>query len=196
MLDWSSQDGPVLELGSGLGLVSMVMAHLTRGPVWASERPIALPLLRLNIERNNSRVDPVELEWESTAIDPGASAHLSDSAVLLGADLTFPSNAHLFRPLLAIVRHAAASGATVFLSHEVRDPQIEAAFFDELRATPTTVCRVVARHRALPWKDRLLPTTTQKHPYLELLDLCLDDAQGLFATEGEILVVKVWRGTA
>ena len=117
--DWRGKR--VLDLGAGCGLCSLALA--ARGAdVLASERRIALPLLRRNVEANRAAVEGgavevVEFDW----LSPDAAVLADAFDVVVGADLVFASNSACHAPLAAIVGDLARRGARIYVASELRE---------------------------------------------------------------------------
>ena len=134
----------VLELGAGVGLVSMTLASLGARVV-ATEREIALPLLRRNVENNavacraaGGECEVVALDWLAAA---DALTNLGRFDVVIGADLVFASNAAVHAALADVLANVLAHGAECWLSHETRDVNVDTAFFAALQARGVSASR-------------------------------------------------------
>ena len=117
--DWRGKR--VLDLGAGCGLCSLALAA-QGAEVLASERRIALPLLRRNVEANRAAVeggavDVVEFDW----LSPNAAVLADAFDVVVGADLVFASNSACHAPLAAIVGDLARRGARIYVASELRE---------------------------------------------------------------------------
>ena len=132
------KDVNVLELGCGVGLVSIVVG-LLGGIVTASERGLALPLLRINIDNANGVIggkedchviNVVEVNWED-----GISKLLEKQKfdVILGTDLVFPSNSEVHLSLARMLAELLKFGSVAYIAHESRSVDTDEEFFSFLR---------------------------------------------------------------
>ena len=101
--DTDLSDKHVMELGAGVGLVGMALAAMGANVV-VTERDIALPLLRRNVDRNaevtGGRVEVAELSWSGDAIQKLIKARTGvPFDIVLGSDLIFPSNSGAYTAL-------------------------------------------------------------------------------------------------
>ena len=133
----------VLELGAGVGLVGMALASMGANVV-VTERDIALPLLRKNVDRNvkvtGGRVEVAELSWGGDSMQRLIEARKGvPFDIVVGSDIIFPSNSGAYVALAdtyeATLKHSGEwgkdrSGAVdIWLSHEPRIPTVEDEFF-------------------------------------------------------------------
>ena len=127
----------VLEIGSGVGLVSIVVS-LLGGIVTASERGLALPLLRMNIDAANklkeengesNLIDVVEVNWE----DGISKLVQHEYDVILGTDLVFPSNSEVHLSLARMLAELLRCGSVAYIAHESRSVRTDEEFFNCLR---------------------------------------------------------------
>lgn len=118
----------VLVLGAGCGLLALVLACLGERVV-ATDRALALPLLRHNVDRNrgvlNASCSVEELDWTAPRDDVHAE-------VVVGADLVYASNADVHTALAVLYARLVRAGATAFYAHERRNATVDAAFFKNL----------------------------------------------------------------
>lgn len=135
--------GRVLELGSGLGLLSLVLARLG-AEVVATERPIALPLLRRNAAENGllleegapssgGRIRVEELSWGSRL--PSWSD--AGFAAVVASDVVFPNNVDdACGPLVETLCATVLPGVQCWLAYEPRaeakGPATDKAFLEAL----------------------------------------------------------------
>jgi len=135
--------GRVLELGSGLGLLSLVAARLG-AEVVATERPIALPLLRRNAAENGllleegapasgGRIRVEELSWGSR-LPSWADAGF---AAVVASDVVFPNNVDdACGPLVETLCATVLPGVRCWLAYEPRaeakGPATDKAFLEAL----------------------------------------------------------------
>ena len=80
----------MVELGAGIGLVSLVARTVGAKVVVATERPIALPLLNMNvIESGLTNVTARTLDWTAGITGVENLHHGRTFDVVLGSDLVF-----------------------------------------------------------------------------------------------------------
>lgn len=156
----------VLELGAGLGLVGMAMAAMG-ARVLTTERPIALPLLRRNVEHNQEvtggRVAVAELSWGAGQTRALLAERNKSGAptfdIVVGSDVVFPSNSDAY-PLLADTltvlleqqqqKNGKDEAVEIWQCHEPRRPDVEAKFWTMLDDRGICVHRVTAQDGILP----------------------------------------------
>lgn len=118
----------VLVLGAGCGLLALVLAYLGEHVV-ATDRALALPLLRHNIDRNRgvlkASCSVEEFDWTTPKGDVRAD-------VVIGADLVYASNADVHTALAAVYAGLVRAGALAFYAHERRNATVDAAFLKNL----------------------------------------------------------------
>ena len=80
-----------LELGCGLGVPSLLLAHLGVSSVLATDRhPLAGAVLRRNAEDNSCCVEFCELDWRRMVADPTRiPSSVSDRDLIIGSDLLY-----------------------------------------------------------------------------------------------------------
>ena len=141
----------VLELGAGVGLVGMALASMGANVV-VTERDMALPLLRRNVDRNaevtGGRVEVAVLSWSGEVMQKLIKARENDPFdIVVGSDLIFPSNSDAYEALAdayeVILKRPSKMGeddactrdrgdcavVDIWLSHEPRIPAVEDKFF-------------------------------------------------------------------
>lgn len=121
----------VLEIGSGIGLLPLLLLRRTRvRSIVATDTERAVPLLASNAERNapgdlaSGRLSVRALEWGAGAPPP------APCDVLLGSDVLY--NERLYPDILRTI--ALAKPRRVVMAYEERQPEAEARFFAELPA--------------------------------------------------------------
>ena len=145
----------VLELGAGVGLVGMALASMGANVV-VTERDIALPLLRRNVDRNaevtGGRVEVAELSWSGDAMQKLIETRgYARFDIVVGSDLIFPSNsgaysvlADTYEVILKNLSEIHVVNGTcnpdrgdrvvdIWLSHEPRIPTVEDDFFKAMK---------------------------------------------------------------
>jgi predicted nicotinamide N-methyase len=135
----------VIELGSGVGLLSMTLATLGASPVITTEREICCPLLRKNVEANDfdeNAIQVVQLDWTQPLPEEAAD----NFSLIVGADLAFPSNSAVFSALADTLLNLLQKcpEADCWLGHEPRREDVEAAFWKDLTARGITATRISA----------------------------------------------------
>ena len=128
--------GPLLELGAGLGLPGLVAAAGGRQVILTDLDPDALEFARAAVEKNalTGRVEVMALDWE----DPPAG--LGGFSTILGAEVLY--HPPLYPRLVELLGELLAPGGTAFISHEQRPFPI--AFF-ELAGARFSVRRTTSR---------------------------------------------------
>ena len=155
--DTDLSDKHVLELGAGVGLVGMALASMGANVV-VTERDMALPLLRRNMDRNakvtGGRVEVSELSWGGEAMQKLIKAR-GDTPfdIVVGSDLIFPSNSDAYEALAdayeVILKRQTCTpdrgdcvAVDIWLSHEPRTPAIEDGFFQATKERGILVRRM------------------------------------------------------
>jgi len=137
-----------LELGAGLGLVSLAAARLGMRVTATDGDPAAIPLLRMNVVRN--RVDAGSIEscptrdgtvgvahvrWGNTTGLPklcGGSSSDPYPDVILAADVVYGNDIQVWKALLVTMREIIGPRSLLLLA-QTRRYQDEDAFFELLR---------------------------------------------------------------
>ncbi|MBU1156593.1 MAG: hypothetical protein KKC30_02890 [Proteobacteria bacterium] len=129
-------EGPILELGAGLGLPALVAAAGGRPAVITDLDPDALEFARAAAEKNGlgELVEVSSLDWE--APDRG----LGVFSTILGAEVLY--HPPIYPTLVELLGRLLAPGGTAFISHQERPFAI--AFFD-LAQERFTVRRTTSR---------------------------------------------------
>lgn len=129
-------EGPILELGAGLGLPALVAAAGGRPAVITDLDPDALEFARAAAEKNDlgALVDVSSLDWEAPDWDLGAFS------TILGAEVLY--HPPIYPTLVGLLGRLLAPGGTAFISHQERPFAI--AFFD-LAQERFTVRRTTSR---------------------------------------------------
>jgi len=133
---------PVLELGSGTGLVGLAAGLLGASEVTLTDLAFLLPRLRGNAARNApalaaagcAEVRALALDW-TTVLPPEVAAVLPSCARVLASDVVWVDE--LLQPLattLCAIMRAAAPGAVALLSYQERSRATTARLFGLLRA--------------------------------------------------------------
>ena len=151
--DTDLSDKDVLELGAGVGLVGMALASMGANVV-VTERDIALPLLRKNVDRNvkvtGGRVEVAELSWSGDAMKNLMNTRKDlPFDIVVGSDLIFPSNSNAYVALadayeIILKQRSEMEDDTcnrdrgdcdidIWLSHEPRIPAVEDEFFKAVK---------------------------------------------------------------
>jgi predicted nicotinamide N-methyase len=157
-----------IELGSGIGLLSMTLASLGACPVLSTEREIAVQLLQKNVEANgfdSSAVQVLQLDWTQPL---PAEVAGSSFGLIVGADLAFPSNSPVFSALADLLASLLQQcpNADCWLGHEPRREDVEAQFWHDLAARGVVATRVPAEQlpEGIPtdiWIMHLIFSTTK-----------------------------------
>ncbi|EYC01865.1 hypothetical protein Y032_0104g3644 [Ancylostoma ceylanicum] len=118
----------VLELGAGTGLPSIVAAKLSALHVTATDQPMALPLLRQNLEANLneeqlSAVTVLPLDWTN----PPKEQLSCD--VILGADLVY--NEGVFEALRGVLKWLVSGDTVMLMATKIRYPK-DKRFYETL----------------------------------------------------------------
>ncbi|MBU1277423.1 MAG: methyltransferase domain-containing protein [Proteobacteria bacterium] len=129
-------EGPLLELGAGLGLPGLVAAAGGRQVVITDLDPDAMEFARAAAEKNGlgDMVEVSSLDWEAPDRDLGAFS------TILGAEVLY--HPPVYPSLVELLGRLLAPGGTAFLSHQERPFAI--AFFD-LAQERFTVRRTTSR---------------------------------------------------
>lgn len=119
-------DGPVLELGAGLGLPGLVAAALGRRALITDLEPDALEFAQAAVEANGlaDRATVMALDWTAPPPDLGRFQ------TIYGAEIVYQPK--IYPTLVQFLQTIVAPDGTVFLSHEAR-PFVP-AFFGLARA--------------------------------------------------------------
>ncbi|CAE8590220.1 unnamed protein product [Polarella glacialis] len=131
-----------LELGAGLGLVGLTLAKLG-AQVVATERALALPLLRRNVAENSldDAVRVEELFWGSKHMP----TWVYDSApfdIVVGSDLIWPGNADCIVDLVETLSVVVGPATSCWLAYEPRASATDEALLASLRAAHFRVRRL------------------------------------------------------
>ncbi|CAH3917118.1 unnamed protein product [Pieris brassicae] len=118
----------VLELGSGLGVVGLTAATLG-AQVTLTDLPEALPLLRLNIAENKSKIASMggysiaeSLVWG----DKNSDIHKQDFDMILLADCIYYEDAvDTLIETLKSLNDTINKKPTIYLTQELRDSEIQ-----------------------------------------------------------------------
>lgn len=110
-----------LELGAGTGLVGMCLAKLGARVV-LTERALALPLLRRNLQENglSDAASAAELTWGASPL-PAPVAAETPFDVVVGSDLVFPNNAECHGALLQTLGDVMGPSTRCWLGYEPRE---------------------------------------------------------------------------
>lgn len=129
-------EGPILELGAGLGLPALVAAAGGRPAVITDLDPDALEFARAAAEKNGlgDLVEVSSLDWEAPDSELGAFT------TILGAEVLY--HPPIYPTLVGLLGRLLAPGGTAFISHQERPFAI--AFFD-LAQERFTVRRTISR---------------------------------------------------
>jgi predicted nicotinamide N-methyase len=129
-------EGPVLELGAGLGLPALVAAAGGRPAVITDLDPDALEFARAAAEKNGlgDLVEVSSLDWEAPDRELGVFS------TILGAEVLY--HPPIYPTLVGLLTRLLAPGGTAFISHQERPFAI--AFFD-LAQERFTVRRTTSR---------------------------------------------------
>lgn len=104
----------VLELGAGTGLAG-IFAAMLGAYVTVTDRPVALPVLQKNIERNDAEnVQVLELTWGQKNLDQFSRPY----EVVIGADIVYIEET--FEDLLLTIDQLSDNKTTVILSCQIR----------------------------------------------------------------------------
>ncbi|OWR51144.1 methyltransferase protein 21D [Danaus plexippus plexippus] len=124
----------VLELGSGLGVVGLTAATLG-AQVTLTDLPEALPLLRLNLSENKSKIASMggyaiaeSLVWG----DKNSEIHKQEFDMIVLADCVYYEDALL--PLietLQCLNHTLKQKPTIYLTQELRDSEIQKKLWND-----------------------------------------------------------------
>jgi len=119
---WPLGDGPILELGAGIGLAGLAAARLGRRVVMSDREPVLLDALQENIRLNGleEQCRTLPLDWAAVG-RPGLSAKLRRQkfSAVVGADLIYEgrSDAEL---AVGVLRHALPFGGVAFFVNAIR----------------------------------------------------------------------------
>jgi hypothetical protein len=114
-----------MEVGSGSGAVGIVAALCGAASVALTDKAELVPLLTHNIDANSGRFS---CELRAHALEWGATATEDNVDVLLGSDLLYSGDEHLFGALVRTLESTSAS--TVWLCVHWRKPDVERRFFE------------------------------------------------------------------
>jgi predicted nicotinamide N-methyase len=120
--------GQVLELGSGIGLLGLILRDLGCN-MTVSDYAAIMPLLEANIASNppleacSGSLETIKLDW--TALD-SSDTRIFDTIVL--ADVIY--SPILIEPLLRTLLKYARRGSTAYLAQEVRTPHLLQEFIN------------------------------------------------------------------
>ncbi|XP_034828438.1 protein N-lysine methyltransferase METTL21D-like [Maniola hyperantus] len=124
----------VLELGSGLGVVGLTAATLG-AQVTLTDLPEALPLLRLNIAENKSKIVSMggyaiaeSLVWG----DKNSDIHKQEFDMIVLADCVYYEDA--INPLLETLQclnNTIKKRPTIYLTQELRDSEIQKKLWND-----------------------------------------------------------------
>ena len=89
------ENSKVLELGSGIGLLALVLEHLGCTVTATDHHPLVLERLNYNIRTNQSSVEVMNLDWRN-------DVKLKDYDLIIGADIVFDPD--LIEPLVKLLR--------------------------------------------------------------------------------------------
>ncbi|EQC40558.1 hypothetical protein SDRG_02446 [Saprolegnia diclina VS20] len=122
----------VLEVGSGLGLVGMVCAHLGAAAVTLTDMDEVVPMLQYNLKLN-----ALEAVASASALCWGTSpAHLSPPFdVVVMSDVVYDPTG--YAPLVTTLLDVTTPSTTILMAHRSRHPQ-EKDFFELLGVSFTT----------------------------------------------------------
>jgi hypothetical protein len=112
----------ILELGTGIGLVSIHLSKLLpNAHINATDLPDALEICEMNIGLNYSSVTFDELDWES---ENSTGIHWD---LVVTTDCTY--NPLYYDSLLHVLHRESNPGTMVLLVHKFREPVSESEFF-------------------------------------------------------------------
>jgi predicted nicotinamide N-methyase len=107
----------VIELGSGLGLPSILVSRVAEYCV-ATDKPEMIPLLTENININQTgRIEARELEWGNS---------IGKFDIILGADIVYYNNS--FTSLYHSIQASSTPSTLIFLSYKPRHSSEEIFF--------------------------------------------------------------------
>ncbi|KAJ7606119.1 putative methyltransferase-domain-containing protein [Mycena polygramma] len=113
----------ILELGAGIGLVSIVLGALRPDDrIISTDVDSAMPLLQHNILANASRVEAAVLDWDDEEL-PGCVRECGAFDVIIMADVTY--NTSSFPSLVRTLKNLVNLNSTpprVILGYKERDP--------------------------------------------------------------------------
>lgn len=113
----------VIELGSGLGLPSILVSRVAEYCV-ATEKPEMIPLLTENIHINQTgRIEARELEWGNS---------IGKFDIILGADIVYYNNS--FTSLYQTIQASSTPNTLIFLSYKPRHSS-EQLFFQTMSSS-------------------------------------------------------------
>lgn len=118
----------ILELGTGIGLVSIHLSKMFRNAeVLATDLSDAREICDLNIELNDTedRVKFSELDWE------GESTALKDWDLIIITDCTY--NPLYYDALLNVLNRESNKDTKIILAHKFREPISESQFFVKIQ---------------------------------------------------------------
>ena len=120
----------VIELGSGLGLPSILVSRVADYTV-ATEKPEMMPLLTENININQTgRIEAKELEWGNS---------IGKFDIILGADIVYYNNS--FTSLYQSIQASSTPNTLIFLSYKPRHSS-EQIFFKTMDSSFSCILTV------------------------------------------------------
>mmetsp|Transcript_18501 Transcript_18501/g.40476 ORF Transcript_18501/g.40476 Transcript_18501/m.40476 type:complete len:333 (+) Transcript_18501:120-1118(+) len=129
--DWN--DKRVCELGAGLGLVSIIAAHLGAKVTATDGVEKVLPVLRDNIAAHTSAESPVRHAVRTMLLSWGEESHHAmveeGVDVILAADVVYGDKVHVWRKLIRTLDALCSDTTLVLFAHFSRYPEREAQFF-------------------------------------------------------------------